>query len=130
MTVLPTDKVVVVTGSRSWTDRDRIFRRLWTLPFNTAIRHGACPKGADLLADDVARQIGFRIEKVPAKWWVFGKRAGHERNRLMLTMEPRPKLVLAFWDGESPGTKDCIDQAYELGVPVEVERAAEQAALF
>jgi hypothetical protein len=35
-----------------------------------------------------------------------------------------PDLVIAFWDGESRGTRHTIDEAKRRGIPVEIVGAA------
>jgi hypothetical protein len=60
----------------------------------------------------------------PADWGTFGKRAGPIRNKQMLE-EGKPDLVIAFWDGNSPGTKNMIDQAQAKGISVKVIKVDE-----
>ncbi len=45
-------------------------------------------------------------------------RAGIRWNLRML--DEQPDLVLAWWDGVSPGTKHMIEAAAARGIPVEV----------
>jgi hypothetical protein len=53
---------------------------------------------------------------IPADWKTHGRSAGPKRNLMMLDM--KPDLVLAFWDGKSPGTKHLIENARKRGIPV------------
>jgi YspA, cpYpsA-related SLOG family len=108
---------VVVTGSRGWSDIAAVHNRLLRFPQGTTIVHGDAREGADRIADSQARMLGLEVERHPARW-KLGKKAGPLRNREML--ETRPDLVLAFWDGESRGTKDCMDEAARRGIPLEV----------
>jgi hypothetical protein len=79
------------------------------LPEGTLIVHGGAP-GADRMAGSLALKLGLCTPIVyPAQWKTHGKAAGPIRNRLMLD-EEKPDLVIAFWDGESPGTKDMIEE--------------------
>lgn len=110
--------LVLVCGSRGWTDAAAIERRLRELPAGTTIIHGRARTGADALADRIARRLRFRVETYPADWKRFGLGAGPIRNRVMLGLDP--SVVLAFWDGISTGTADCIDEARRRGIPVEV----------
>jgi predicted Rossmann fold nucleotide-binding protein DprA/Smf involved in DNA uptake len=43
--------------------------------------------------------------------WSKGRGAGMARNRRVIE---QADLVLAFWDGVSPGTKNALDQAREM----------------
>ncbi len=78
--------------------------------------------GVDTWAESAANvlDIPCHVEEVK-DWWVnghFNRGAGHARNRRMLDMEP--DLCVYFWDGHSPGTKGCIEEAQRRGLEVEV----------
>ena len=114
MTVAP---IVLVCGSRSWTDPDPIRRRLAPLPATAIVLHGDAP-GADRLAGRLARERGLHVAAMPALWERNGKAAGVLRNAAMLRMNPY--VVIAFWDGRSSGTRNTLDLARAAGVPVDV----------
>lgn len=64
-------------------------------PFREAVLiHGACPTGADALADDYARAVGMHVIRRPADWDQHGKRAGFLRNVELVELEP--DICLAF----------------------------------
>lgn len=110
---------VVITGSRGWDDPERIRARLAVLsPMAVVVVGGA--RGADSLAEDAAYALDLHVERFPADWERYGKRAGYIRNNEML--DTKPDLVLAFWDGLSPGTAHTIKEAEKRGIPVEVIR--------
>jgi len=109
---------VLVTGSRTWDDTQVIRARLEQLPEGSVIIHGGC-RGADILAERIAKELGFEIMACPAKWGEYGRAAGAIRNKYMLT-EGKPDLVLAFHLNKSPGTAHMIRIAREAGVEVEV----------
>lgn len=112
------DVRVVVTGSRTWWDWELLTRTLSSLdPQVTGLAHGGAA-GADERAAWWAASHKVATTVFEADW-SKGRRAGPIRNKRMLT-EFRPDLVVAFWDGESPGTKNCVDQAHRLGIPVQV----------
>jgi nucleoside-diphosphate-sugar epimerase len=55
----------------------------------------------------------------------YNARAGFIRNEEMAVhaaMQPGPSRLIAFWDGESNGTENMIENAEEHGVPVKVFR--------
>ena len=108
-----------MTGSRGWTDQAAVHERLLRFPPGTVIVHGKA-RGADLFADLEARVLGFTVEPFPADWEKHGSRAGIIRNLAML--DTNPDLVLAFWDGQSPGTQHCFREAEKRGIPVEIIR--------
>lgn len=73
--------------------------------------------GADYLAEQLAKEKGFRITIYPADWNTHGKRAGFIRNSQMGEVGTH---LLAFWDGKSKGTKMMIDIARRKGIPTEI----------
>ncbi len=118
---------VIVCGSRGWSDRATIADRLAAIVLNPAhdfpfvIVHGNA-RGADRLAAELATQAGFDVEPHPAAWEGLGKRAGYVRNEQMAALGA--DLCIAFWDGQSRGTRDMIDRAEAHGIPVEIVRAS------
>lgn len=58
-----------------------------------------------------------KITKFPAKWELYGKVAGHKRNRQMAEYADE---LLALWDMQSRGTKNMIDEMLRLGKPVHI----------
>lgn len=107
---------VVVCGDRNWTDRNRIFRAFSKLPLDTEIIHGAC-RGADIIAGEVAKQLGLKVREFPADW-SKGKAAGPIRNRQML--DEKPDFVIAFHPNlaTSKGTADTVREAKRRGIKV------------
>ena len=81
----------------------------------SCIIHGTA-SGADLLAGEVAKEMGLIVQEYPAHWARYGRAAGPIRNRLML--DQVPDLVLAFHDNinASKGTKDCLEEAQRRGI--------------
>lgn len=124
---------IIICGSRAWSDPTMIeyflrhikrnVTRAWeaNTSLSTAlptIVHGAA-KGADRLAGQVARDMGFPVEEYPADWNGLGKKAGLVRNRQML--DAGADLVVAFkhgFDGtlRRGGTENMIRIASEAGV--------------
>jgi orotate phosphoribosyltransferase len=109
--------LVLVCGSREWSDHQRICDRLRALPRGAKIIHGGA-RGADTTAALYARALGIEETCYPARWRGQGKRAGLIRNIEMLDQEP--DLVLAFWDGASTGTAHAISEAKKRGITVEI----------
>lgn len=112
---------VLVCGSRDYANREAIRRELSQLPTGTRLVHGACPTGADAIADSVARELGLAPVLYPADWDQHGRSAGPRRNSLMLELE-RPELVLAFTENleASRGTRDMVTKSRRAGVEVRV----------
>lgn len=120
---------VLVCGSREWTDRRTIREWLAKCPKGSVIVHGAA-RGADAIAGEEARALGFEVREYPADWERHRKGAGPIRNQQMLDAES-PDAVLAFsWvvapkDRTAPksitrGTSDMVVRALEAGVRVTI----------
>ena len=117
---------VICCGSRSWTDSFTIRCALATYPDTTTVVHGASPGGgADLLADEAARRLGFTVVRVPIAD-IDRRRARSRRqapilrNLRMLDEHPDADRLEAFWDGKSPGTRHMIGEARRRGLLVTV----------
>ncbi len=91
---------ILVTGSRTWTDEQAIRDALAAPisqhgPEQVTVVHGACPRGADAIADRIATAWGVTVERHPANWSI-GRRAGFARNAEMIRLGAN--VVLAFID--------------------------------
>lgn len=102
---------ILVTGSRDWDDEDIVREALRAalkrFPGATLV-HGACPTGADFIADAIwASWFGsYSPERHPADWGRYKKRAGFVRNAQMVSVGA--SICLAFLN---PCTKqNCPDE--------------------
>jgi hypothetical protein len=104
----------LVCGGREFTDYDYLFENLDTLALAFGepdrVIHGAA-RGADEMAGDWAKARHIPVVEVPADWEAHGKRAGYLRNEEMLGLLKRRDMVIAFPQGESPGTRMMVDIA-------------------
>lgn len=104
----------IIAGGRDFEDWDYLFDCLAAHGEITEVVSGAA-KGADSLGEEWADTCAIPVEQFPAKWNEFGKRAGFLRNTQMGDYADQ---LIAFWDGESRGTKHMIDYMESLGKPV------------
>lgn len=74
-------------------------------------------KGADAGARAYAREINIPPISFPADWNKHGNAAGPRRNRQIVEAID---VLIAFWDGKSPGTLDCIRQGVRRGIKVHI----------
>jgi hypothetical protein len=79
---------LLICGSRYWDDESVIADILAITPADATVIHGAA-RGADKLADDVAKEFGLTIEAYPVDW-SQGKAAGPQRNAEMVAQRCRP----------------------------------------
>lgn len=82
----------------------------------TLISGGA--RGADKMAERVAKELELEIEVVRAEWDKHGKAAGMIRNNKMIEMGP--DLIIACWDGKSKGTNHTIEMSKRKGIAVKI----------
>lgn len=118
---------ILVCGSRHYgfklEERNQVYNAIFDAI--EEIKHGeieiisGMASGVDTAAVNFAIGHDYKLHKYPADWEKYGKAAGSIRNKQML-VEGKPDLVIAFWDGESRGTKNMIDQATKAGVPIKV----------
>lgn len=99
-------KKIAVVGSRGFNDYSLLERTL--APYSPFILVSGGARGADRLAERFADENS--LEKIIFKpdWNKYGKRAGFLRN---IKIVDESDMVIAFWDGNSPGTKSSIDLA-------------------
>lgn len=94
---------VLVCGGREYSNKERLYQVLGAIHLKHTIVHvihGAA-RGADLLAEQWAKEFEIPYTGVPAQWkyGARGKAEGYIRNAKMLA-EFKPDLVVAF-----PGNK-------------------------
>lgn len=125
---------ILITGSRTWTDIGAVHQALadavHPIPADReiVIVHGDCPRGADAIADQWARQYGTRIERHRAEDFGPWPACGPLRNKHMVSLgadtclafigpctsprcrRPHPHL--------SHGASHCAHLAEQAGIPV------------
>jgi len=106
---------IVIAGSRSISNYNYIRETLKSLPPCTIISGGA--RGVDLLGERAAKELGLPVERFPANWELYGKKAGFIRNDTLLK---EGDMLIAFWDGSSPGTADMISKFRRAKKPFHV----------
>lgn len=74
-------------------------------------------RGVDHAAWEAANKLGLDIVELKPDWERFGRSAGFKRNEDIIRNADQ---VVAFWDGESRGTKHSIDLALKARIRTEV----------
>ena len=121
--------IVLVTGGRSYTDRERVFAELDAIGPGLVIEGGCRHRGgtrggvpvivgADFYAYEWGHARGVHVLTIEALWAAKGDRAGPLRNSVMLRVASLVgcSLVLAFPGGK--GTADCVAKARAAGLEV------------
>lgn len=118
---------IVIAGSRNFNNYDFLENKINELIKNkqidiTEIVSGKA-KGADFLGEKYASLNNISIKEFPANWNLYGKKAGFLRNQ---EMGNYADVLIAFWDGNSKGTKHMIDYMKSLKKQVFVFNFKEQ----
>ncbi len=121
---------LLVCGSRDDRDYHRVAGYMddenATLVGLTVVIVGDC-RGPDAFAARWAREHGVPVAEFAADWETHGRAAGPIRNQRMVD-EARPTRALAFWDGSSRGTLDCISRCVKAGALVKIVPVARTEA--
>ena len=111
---------VIIAGTRDFSDyqllRDKCDAILSAKrqDSNIIIVSGTA-RGADRLGERYAKERGFQLRQFPADWLNDEKKAGPIRNA---KMADNADALIAFWDGESRGTKNMIETAKRKGLVI------------
>ena len=113
---------VIIAGTRSFNDYELLRDSCNNLlsekqRTHTVVIISGTARGADQMGERYARERGFQLRRFPADWEQYGRSAGHIRNA---KMADNADALIAFWDGESKGTKNMIDNARRKGLAVRV----------
>ena len=110
---------VIVAGGRHFDDYEymaKVLDRLLNVQEDYIIVSGGA-KGTDRLGERYANEENYEIEQHPADWYKHGRGAGFMRNK---EMAESADMLVAFWDGESKGTRGMILDALHEGLEVHV----------
>lgn len=124
---------VIVTGSRDWWDfevLDCVLSATFEGDGPHVLVHGACPTGADAMADEWVRQVSdqlaITVERHPADWERLGKRAGFARNAEMINLGADE--CVAFIRNNSRGASHTARLAQAAHMVTSIFRDNDQAA--
>lgn len=130
---------LLVTGSRSWDDAETIWRALkaaHAFDPDILLVHGACPRGADLLAEACwDENLGGGTERHPADWYApgyFDPAQGFRRSEKMVRLGAWGCLAFIMPCPNCPGKRPdrglpyhgshggvhCANYAEDHGIPV------------
>ena len=121
---------IIIAGSREFNDYKLLKTSMRDILKNASLEGvskikiiSGTARGADQLGERFAKQFKLEVVRFPADWDKYGKRGGYIRNEEMAkyaVQDGNYGILVAFWDGESRGTKHMIDLArkHELEVHV------------
>lgn len=108
---------VAIVGGRVFADKTRLYEVMDEL----ALKHEiACvvsggATGADSLGAEWAKDRGIATRVFIPEWKKHGRKAGILRNGQIVDAAD---MLVAFWDGKSPGTRNSVQRAEKKGIPV------------
>lgn len=122
---------VIIAGSRDFNDFAKLKRecselisaktKIVEVEAIQIICGGA--RGADRLGEEFAKTYSYKAKRFLANWDKYGKSAGYIRNTEMAKYASEGGnvgMLIAFWDGNSRGTKHMIDLAKRYGLDAHV----------
>ena len=115
---------IIIAGGRDFMGDNLLKEKVNKILQEKRVTHkiviiSGCARGADTLGVRYASENIFDVDKYPADWDKYGKKAGYMRN---VEMAENADALIAFWDGKSKGTKHMIDIATERNLPIRVIR--------
>jgi len=114
---------VIIAGCRNFDDYEMLKHYVDHILQNVAQRESieivsGGAKGADTLGERYATERGYKITRFLADWDKYGRGAGPKRNE---QMGDYADALIAFWDGQSRGTKHMIEYAKKKAILVRVK---------
>jgi len=106
---------IAIIGSRSFNNYDMACQVLDKMDISLVVSGGA--QGADSLGERYANEHNIPTLIFKPDWQRYGRGAGIVRNRDIIA---HCDHVVAFWDGESKGTENSLQQAKENKKPVTI----------
>ena len=117
---------IIIAGSRDFTNYSVVKKSLknFLLLKQTSDKPTiicCMARGADMLGYRLAKEYKLPLKEFPADW-SMGKRSGYVRNEQMAkyAYEHGNGVLLAFWDGQSKGTKWMIELAKKYNLEVHI----------
>ena len=101
---------VIIAGGRDFDSYELLDKTMKEVNNVTEVVCGRA-KGADTLGEKWAKQHNIPVTYFPALW-NLGRDAGIKRNH---QMGDYADYLVAFWDGQSRGTKDMIEYMKKIG---------------
>lgn len=104
---------VCIAGTRTFNDYSLLKTIITNAFFDISRLHiiSGHAKGADELGERFANENNLLLDIYPADWRLYRNRAGAIRNAEMAQVSD---CLVAFWDGESRGTKNMIKNMKKL----------------
>jgi hypothetical protein len=108
---------VAIVGSRHFPEMERVRDYVMALPAGTTVVTGGA-SGVDAAAGDAARERSLGLLQLRPRFEeTTDPGASGRRNQELVDAAD---ILVAFWDGQSSGTRRTVDRAIESGREVHV----------
>lgn len=108
---------VAIVGSRHFASPERVTEYVEGLPRGASIVTGSA-SGVDAAATQAARARGLAVRVLPASFEELRDESkSAARNQKLIDS---CDVLVAFWDGESKGTRTTVERALDSGKEVHV----------
>jgi hypothetical protein len=97
---------IAIIGSRNFNYYELVKKELNHLNFSISEIISGGAKGADSLAELIAKEMNIKFTIIKPEWKKYGRSAGIIRNRAIIEASD---FCIAFWDGKSKGTKNGLE---------------------
>lgn len=108
---------IIIAGGRDFTNTEVGFACLDSLVMTNDVIISGHASGADHIGELYAQKNNLQCVQYPANWNKYGRAAGPIRNEEMARVAD---ALIAFWDGQSRGTRSMIRLAKKYGCQVVV----------
>ena len=108
---------VAIIGSRDFNDYELVKKTLDPVKDKITLIVSGGAKGADSLGDRYAQENSIPTEIFIPDWDKHGRGAGYIRNKEIVS---NCDVVIAFWDGVSPGTQHSFKLSEQLNKPIKI----------
>jgi predicted Rossmann fold nucleotide-binding protein DprA/Smf involved in DNA uptake len=108
---------VAIVGSRHFAVLARVTEYVTSLPKGASVITGSA-SGVDAAATKAARESGIPVRVMAASFEELAdsKKSAERNQRLVEACD----VLVAFWDGSSPGTRRTVERALDSGKEVHV----------
>jgi len=104
-----------LVGSREYRDLQAVREVVRLFPARGTVIVSGGARGVDQAAAEEAKKLGLPVVEYLPDWHRHGRAAGMIRNRQIVA---NADAVIAFWDGQSRGTRHTVELANKVGIPV------------
>lgn len=108
----------IIAGSRTYDDYDLLKQVIKESGFDITVVISGTAGGVDRMGEQYAKDNNLPLERFPADWNKYGKRAGYLRNR---QMAEHADALIAIHQDNSKGTANMIEEANKLKLKVYVK---------